>query len=172
MTVRSWRPCERNWAGGDDAIGALRIERGESKMKSPVRARVRFDFRGESRPRRFLFGSEDPAQVAEKVRERQVEVLRNLPLQGIQLEEINSESEIYRVTPGSEDEEVAYAPVELTVRADSIEDLIPFTIRQEFRCIKLLEPDEVILSPYEIERMLYRVSEQNRGKGVQLGEFR
>lgn len=141
-------------------------------MKSSVRARVRFDFRGESRPRRFIFGSEDPAQVAEKVRERQVEVLRNLALQGVELEEIDSESEIYRVSPGSEEEEVAYAPVELTVRVDSIEDLIPFTMRQEFRCIKLLEPDEVVLSPYEIERMLYRMSEQNRGKNVQLNDFR
>lgn len=142
-------------------------------MKHPVRAKVRLDFRGETRPRRFLFGTEDPAQAAERARERQVEVLRNLPLQGVEMEGIDSDSEIYRISTGTgEEEEVAFAPVEFTLKADSIEDLIPFTSRQEFRCIKVLEPEEIVLTPYEIERMLYRMSEQSRSRAVSAGDFK
>ncbi|HCM19088.1 MAG TPA: hypothetical protein DHW84_12725, partial [Firmicutes bacterium] len=97
--------------------------RGELDLKTPVRARLRFDYRGEPKNRRFIFGSEDPAQAAERVRERQVEILRNMPFQGLELENIEDGNEIYRLASDVPNEGlVAYAPVELTVIADSIED--------------------------------------------------
>lgn len=147
--------------------------RGELDLKTPVRAKLRFDYRGEPKNRRFIFGSEDPAQAAEKVRERQVEILRNMPFQGLELESIEDGNEIYRLTSDvpNEGAAVAYAPIELTVTADSIEDLAQLTMKKEFRCIKILEPEQIELTQYDVERMLYRLSEQNRQAGLNNQDF-
>lgn len=151
---------------------AAKNPRGELDLKTPVRARLRFDYRGEPKSRRFIFGSEDPAQAAEKVRERQVEILRNMPFQGLELESIEDGNEIYRLTSDVPNEgAVAYAPIELTVTADSIEDLAQLTMKKEFRCIKILEPEQIELTQYDVERMLYRLSEQNRQAGLNNQDF-
>ena len=57
---------------------------------------------------------------------------------------------------------MAYAPVELTVEADSIEDLVRFAFREEFRKIDILEPKEMLLTHYDAEKMLYQVGEEMR----------
>ena len=43
--------------------------------------------------------------------------------------------------------------------ADTLEDLLRFIFREEFRRIELLEPGSILLSKKEIERLLFRVNE-------------
>jgi hypothetical protein len=57
---------------------------------------------------------------------------------------------------------VAYAPVEVVLDTDSIEDLIPFLLRDEFRKIEVIAPDEIVLDKHEVERIIYRISEEMR----------
>ena len=45
-------------------------------------------------------------------------------------------------------------PPELVVSADSLEDLLRFIIREEFRRIEILEPASILLNNREIERLL------------------
>ena len=59
-------------------------------------------------------------------------------------------------------EKIAYAPVELTVTADSLEDLFAFVLREEFRKIKILEPEELTLSNFEMERTIFKMGQEYR----------
>jgi hypothetical protein len=67
--------------------------------------------------------------------------------------------EIYNVYDEEYDEDIAYAPLELLVSADTLEDLLRFIFREEFRRIELLEPGSILLCKKEIERLLFRVNE-------------
>jgi len=58
----------------------------------------------------------------------------------------------------------AYAPVEMVVEADSLEDLMPLTLREEFRKIKILEPNQLLVSNNEVERFIFRVNEEYRSE--------
>lgn len=139
----------------------LRVKSGEGFVVAPIRAKVRFDFRQEARSR-GLFGRRRPEERALEERERQVAILRNVPFQGITLEEIDAAKEVYSLTTGEGEHKVAYAPVEMMVRADSIEDLIAFTLREELRKIKIVEPEEMVFTNYDVERALFRMSEEYR----------
>ncbi|HOQ24815.1 MAG TPA: hypothetical protein PLI94_08635 [Bacillota bacterium] len=148
----------------------MRVKSGEGFAVSPIRAKVRFDFRQNGKPR-GLFGRRRPEELAMEERERQLAILQNVPYQGITLEEIDGAKEVYSLPAPDGESEVAYAPVEMTVRADSIEDLIAFTLREELRKIKIVEPEEMILTNYDVERALFRMSEEYRDNLEHLAEF-
>jgi len=77
---------------------------GEEKAGSKIRLKIRFDYRGTVRPGRFLFwGGKSTERVAEETREQQVALLRNVPLQGVTIEEVDLSHDIYRIY----DEELA-----------------------------------------------------------------
>jgi 5-methylcytosine-specific restriction endonuclease McrBC GTP-binding regulatory subunit McrB len=135
-------------------------EIGKSEKRMKVRAR--FDYRGEGKQGRVFSRGKEGEQVAEEVREQKTIVLRNLPIQGVRIEEINIDSEIYTVRDEISNKDVAYAPVEVVLDTDSIEDLIPFLLRDEFRKIEVLAPDEIVLDKHEVERIIYRISEEMR----------
>ena len=135
-------------------------EIGKSEKRMKVRAR--FDYRGEGKQGRVFARGKEGEQVAEEVREQKTIVLRNLPIQGVRIEEINIDSEIYTVRDEISNKDVAYAPVEVVLDTDSIEDLIPFLLRDEFRKIEVLAPDEIVLDKHEVERIIYRISEEMR----------
>ena len=101
-------------------------------------------------------------QVAEEIREQKAIVLRNLPIQGVHIEEINTDSEIYTVRDEISNREIAYAPIEVVLDTDSIEDLIPFLLRDEFRKIEVIAPGEIVLDKHDVERIIYRISEEMR----------
>ncbi len=140
----------------------IMIKNGDKMERGTVRARLRFDFKGLSRPARIFFGFRKPQEVAAENREKQIVALRNVPIQGIAIEKLDGEGEIYTITDPTTGEDVAFAPVELLVQADSIEDLIRFALREEFRKIDILEPKEMFLSHYDAEKMLYQVGEEMR----------
>ncbi len=127
-----------------------------------VKARIRLDFKAEAGGRKFFWQRHNLQEIAKTVRSRQVSLLSNLPFQGLNVEALNEEREVYILSGGENRKEVAYAPLELVVEADSIEDLMQFTLREEFRKIKILEPDHISLSNGDLERLIFKVNEEYR----------
>jgi hypothetical protein len=135
----------------------------EHLNNSKLKFKVRFDYKGKPRPARFFFGGKKTEIVAQDFREQQVALWRNVPLQGIEVENMDL-GEIYSVYDEEIDEEIAFAPLELTVSADSLEDLLRFIVRDEFRRIEIMEPASILLTNREVERLLFKMNEhlQNR----------
>ena len=134
----------------------------------PIKVRIRLDYKGVNKPGKFFFGGKNTEDVAEEVRSQQVGMLRNVPLQGISIEDVDLSREVYSVYDEIINAQVAFAPVVLTVSADSLEDVVRFIAREEFRKIEIIEPDYMVLSKIDIERVLFRVSEELRGYRVLL----
>lgn len=133
----------------------------ETGAAQRIRARVRFDYRGKSRPSRFFFGGKAAAEAAEDLRQQQEALWRNIPIQGLLVENIER-GENYTVYDEEIDGEVAFAPLEMTVLADSPADLIRFASREEFRYLRILEPERMTLSGQDLERIFFQVYEQVR----------
>ena len=55
--------------------------------------------------------------------------------------------------------EIAYAPLELLISLDSLEDSLQFISRNEFKRLQVIKPDQVSLTSRELERILYKFSE-------------
>lgn len=127
-----------------------------------LRLRVRFDYRGEGKQGRLFSRGREGEDVAEEIREQRAILLRNIPVQGVRIEEIDTNGEIYVLYDEASGREVAYAPVEFTMEADTIEDVIPFLLRDEFRKVEVISPDEVSLDRHEVERIIYKINEELR----------
>lgn len=134
----------------------------EDVLYRPLRVKVRMDFKGVGKPGRFLFGGKPSDKAAEDLREQQVAVFRNVPIQGIQVEDIDMSAEVYTVHDEVTSTEVAYAPVVLQLRAESLEDVVRFIARDDFRKIEIIDPPNMSLSRYDVERLLFRVAEEMR----------
>ena len=87
-------------------------------------------------------------------------MLRNVPLQGIEIEEITMSGDVYTVYDEVRAQSVAYAPVAVEFNADSIEDAIQFIMREEFRKVEIIEPDHLNLTKMDLERLLFKVGEE------------
>jgi len=135
---------------------------GNDQTEARLRAKVRLDFKGVSRPGRLFFGAKSTEKVAEENREQQIALFRNVPIQGVEIEDISLGGEIYTVYDDQGENEAAYAPAELTVVADSIEDLVRFVAREDFRRIEIIEPGNLVLNRLEVERLLFRINEEIR----------
>ncbi|ADG82473.1 hypothetical protein Tfer_0493 [Thermincola ferriacetica] len=141
---------------------------GNEIQKSILKAKIRLDYKGITKPAKFLFGGKSTDQAAEEMRDQQVALLRNVPLQGIKVEDVDMSLDVYTVYDEIQNTHVAYAPVVLTVVADSLEDIVRFVARDEFRKIEILEPDNMVLSRMDTERILFRLSEEMRTYRMQL----
>lgn len=130
----------------------------ELQAQSPIRAKVRFDYRGKARPSRFFFGGKSTEEVAGELRQQQAALWRNVPLQGIRVDHIEL-GEIYTVYDEDADDEVAFAPMELDVVTDSLDKLVRFAVREEFRRILIVEPDRITLSTQQMEHLFFQVNE-------------
>lgn len=122
-----------------------------------IKVKIRLDFKGQGRPGRFLFGGKPVDKAAEEVREQQVALFRNVPIQGIHIEDIDMSVEVYTVWDDLSEAEVAYAPVILSITAENIEDLLRFIAREDFRKIEVIEPGRLVMSRYDLERFLFKV---------------
>ena len=127
-----------------------------------ILVKVRLDFKARGRDRSFLFKGKHTERAAEDARERQMSLFRNIPLQGAEIIDIDAGTEVYSVFDEAAHTAVAYAPLILTIRADSIESLIKFTTRDEFRKIEVLDPASMTLNHNDIERILYRFFEETQ----------
>lgn len=124
--------------------------------------KVRLDFKSNSKPGRLLFGGKPSEKTAEELREQQVAIFRNVPMQGIQIMDIDVSIDIYTMYDELENTDAAYAPMVLTVKADNLECMVRFITREDFRKIEILDPASITLSHYELERLLFKVHEEMR----------
>ncbi|AGA69787.1 hypothetical protein Desdi_2363 [Desulfitobacterium dichloroeliminans LMG P-21439] len=140
----------------------MKIRIGNEELTEHIRVRIRLDFRGEGKSGRFIFGGKSREEIAEQVREQEVALLRNVPLQGIFLEDIDLSLDLYIVneTDGRRKREVAYAPIILTLRIENLDDLLPLVVKQEFRKIEFLSPENLQIHRLDVERLFFRVGQQ------------
>ena len=133
-----------------------------------IKARVRLDIKGTTKPGRFFFGGKPMDKAAEEAREQQVTLLRNVPFQGVHIENIDVCMDIYTVYDEANNQEVAYAPLILEVTADTVEDLVKFVTREDFRKIEVLSPATLNLHRYDLERLIFRIAEEMKNYRLQL----
>ncbi|MEW6275494.1 MAG: hypothetical protein AB1556_10355 [Bacillota bacterium] len=133
-----------------------------------IKARIRLDIKGTTKPGRFLFGGKPMDRVAEEAREQQVTLLRNVPVQGIHIDNIDIGMDIYTVFDDLNNQEVAYAPLILEVTADTVEDLVRFTTREDFRKVEVLSPATLTLHRFDLERLIFRIAEEFKNYRAQL----
>ncbi|CFX93748.1 Uncharacterized [Syntrophomonas zehnderi OL-4] len=121
--------------------------------------RLRLDYASHGKTKK-LFQGKTMEQLAEDVRQHKVSLLRNVPTQGIRIDDIDMSAEVYSVYDEITGRMIAYAPVIITFTADSIEDAIKFCMKEEFRTVEVLEPAELTLSKFDVERLVFKVSEE------------
>jgi hypothetical protein len=139
----------------------MKIRIGNEVLTEHIRVKIRLDYRGEGKSGRFLFGGKSCEEIAELVREQQVGVLRNVPLQGIFIEDIDLSMDSYVVneSDGRKKREVAYAPIGLILRLENLDDLIPLILKPEFRKIEFLSPESLAIHRLDAERLFFRMSQ-------------
>lgn len=137
----------------------VRVKAGEEVIQNDLRLKVRFDYKSNYR-KKGLFNNKNPEKYAIENRDQQVALLRNVPIQGIRIEDINMDGDIYTTLDIITNEETIYAPVEFTISSDCIEDILRFIMREEFRCIQIIEPEQMLLSKQELERALFKMNEE------------
>ncbi|HHV15055.1 MAG TPA: hypothetical protein GXX58_00545 [Gelria sp.] len=124
-----------------------------------LRLRVRFDYLGRVREKK-LFGNKGSEELAEEIRQHKVSQIRNVPLQGIHIEDIDMSQEIYSVIDEITSRRLCYAPVIITFAADTLEDVVRFIMKEEFRTIEILQPEQMEISRIELERLLLRINDE------------
>ncbi|MGI6485723.1 MAG: hypothetical protein ACOX15_05280 [Tepidanaerobacteraceae bacterium] len=138
----------------------VKVKLGDDVIQSKIKFKVRFDYRGEYKPGKFLFGGKSIDQSAQDTREEQIALLKNIPIQGVSFEDYDISQEPYTVFDDNVGEKVAYAPAFLTINADSIEDMIKFVMRPEFRTLEIIEPSQMIITNKDLEKVLFRMNEE------------
>jgi len=136
---------------------------GDEVVNAKIRVKVRLDYKGVQKPGKFFFGGKNTEEVAEEMRDQQVGMLRNVPLQGVSIEEVDMSGDVYTVFDEIANAQVAFAPVILTISADTLEDVVRFIAKEEFRKVEIIEPENIVMTKSDIERVLFRVSEELRG---------
>ncbi len=125
-----------------------------------LRFKVRFDFVAEGKPGKLFFGSKSTVDQAEEMRQHKVTLLRNIPVQGISIEDIDMGHEIYSIIDDYTSKVAYYAPVYIFFTADSLENAVKFTMKEEFRTIDIIDPEEIKLSQMETVRLIQNVNEE------------
>jgi hypothetical protein len=86
--------------------------------------------------------------------------LRNIPVQGIIIEQIDMDHEIYTIIDEYSNKLSYYAPVYILFSADSLENALRFTMKEEFRTIEMLDPEQITLSQMETVRLVQNVNDE------------
>lgn len=127
-----------------------------------ILAKMRFDFTGRTKSGK-LFGNKNIEQLADNNRQQKVAKMRNVPMQGIRIDDIDMSQDIYTLVDDITGARVAYAPVVITFVADTIDELVKFAVMEAFRTIEIIEPGEMLLAKGEIEKLVFRMSEELSG---------
>ncbi|NLA11794.1 MAG: hypothetical protein GX883_06700 [Firmicutes bacterium] len=96
--------------------------------------------------------------MAEEIREQQSNMWRYVPIQGVKIEDLEF-IELYSVYDDNEEALAVYAPVELSATLDSLEDVLRFVCRDEFRRVEFVEPVQANLTGRDLERLFFRFGE-------------
>lgn len=140
----------------------VRMKIGEDVIAHNIRIKVRFDFKGAIKTSRFFFVGKPSEKIAVENRAQKADYWRNIPVQGISIEDVNIDLPLYSIYDETQDDVVAFAPMEVTLSADSIEDIVGFIMRDEFRKIVILAPDQLCVSRFDAERLFFRMNETMR----------
>jgi hypothetical protein len=124
-----------------------------------IRLKVRFDYVAEGKSSRRFFAGKSSDEQAEELRQHKIALIRNVPVQGVNIEEIDMSMEVYTLFDEFTNRFASCAPVSITFSVESLEDAIKFIMKDEFRTIEVLEPNEINLSRLETERLLSRINE-------------
>jgi hypothetical protein len=144
------------------------MQAGDRFADRDIKLKIRLDFKGINKPGRLLFGGKTVEKAAEETREQQVALFRNVPMPGLYIEDIDMSNDIYTVIDEITGAEVAFAPVVLTITADSLEDAARFIAREDFRKVEIIEPNTMTLTRYDLERLMYKIHEEFRSFQKQL----
>lgn len=144
----------------------IKVKINDETISEKLRLQVRLDFRAEEKSGRFFFGGKTSEAMAVTLREQQMGLIKNVPLQGLTFEHFDASMDIYLVEEGDQrrKREAAFAPLVITLKADSIEDVFPLLLRPEFKKIEVLGPDNIKISKVELERLLYTIFKNFQGK--------
>ncbi|NTW04583.1 MAG: hypothetical protein HGA27_00510 [Peptococcaceae bacterium] len=137
----------------------MREDKDNHQVNQGIRAKIRLDFKGSSKPGRFFKGK-PVEKIAEDIRELNIATFRNIPLKGIKVSDIDIGSEVYVVYDEINNLEIAYAPIVLDVTSDTLEDLLVLIARDDFRKVEVVAQEPIVLSRIEAERLLYRVADE------------
>lgn len=129
-----------------------------SQTKKTLTFTLRYDFKGQSRPPKLFKRGKSAEEVAEETRDRQVEMLQNVPWPGVKVEDVKANFPAY--TLQEEEEDTAFAPAEITITAQSLEEALPLLLREELRLCELTAPEEITLSAAELSRLFVRIREE------------
>jgi hypothetical protein len=124
-----------------------------------IRMRVRFDYVAEGKTSRRLFAAKGGDEQAEELRQQKTAMIRNVPIQGINIEEIDMSKEIYSIFDEYTNRLSICAPVTITFSVDTLEDAVKFIMKDEFRTIEVLEPAQISMSGIETERLFAKMNE-------------
>ncbi len=124
-----------------------------------LKLRVRFDYAGKGKSGK-LFGGKSSAEMAEAIRQQKATLCRNVPIQGISIEDIDMSQEVYTIYEDVSEKGLSFAPVVITFSANSIEDAVRFTMKEEFRKIEAIEPEELVLNRLDMERLFIKVNDE------------
>lgn len=137
-----------------------------TETSTKIKCKLRFDVVASTHTPKLFFGSNDSTALAKQNRLKEINIIKNLPMQGIMYERIFADGEIY--TLEEENDKLAYAPIEVTLYADFLEDLVPLILRDSFRRIEIIEPMELSLDKFQGERLLVRMVKEFNQKLQQL----
>lgn len=132
----------------------------DNNLNYKMKIKIRLDFKGESKGRFFLGNKKNIEKAAEETREQQVALIRNIPFQGVSIENIDLDLDTYIVQDEMGGEAAAYAPAVITLAAEALEDIIKFIMREEFRKIEISEPEKIIFSKQEAEKFLFKIYQE------------
>lgn len=138
----------------------VRTKSGNDIIPSSLKFRIRLDFKGITKPGRLFFSGRNSEKAALEMREQQIGLMQNVPIQGLAIDDIDLGLDIYTVYDDVINAEVTYAPVTVTISAETIEDLLQYVVRDEFRTIEIISPDNIILTKMEVERFMFRLNEE------------
>lgn len=138
-----------------------KVELEKEEEANAIHFKLRFDFKGKEKPAKFFFGGKNSAEVARYNRDQQVALWKNVPVQGINIIKMEEE-DVYDVFDEAHDQEVAYAPIIMEIKVDSLEDLVRFVVREEFRRIDILEPKSIKMNSQALERLLFKFHQAAR----------
>lgn len=139
----------------------MKVRIGDEILTEHIRVKVRLDYRGDTRQGHFIFGGKSKEQVAEALRDQNIAQLQNIPHQGIWIEDVELNLDVYTLfePDGRKQKEVAYAPATLLLRVENIDDLLPFLLKPEFRKIEFISPENITIHRLDMERFLFRLSQ-------------
>jgi len=132
------------------------------KKKRTIKAKIRLDYQAIPAPKRFWAVRKNTQEISEEIRDQQVLGLQNLAFQGIRIEEVDRSGDVYNVKDPVTGEDMSFAPTVVSLEADCLEDLMEFSIRDEFRKVDIISPELICLDDKEIGRLISTVNRKMR----------